>query len=131
MEIKLFVLLMMIFFHILDDYVLQASCLYKLKQRKFWEENYPNEMYKYDYIVALILHGFSWSIMISIPAIIYGYITKGAEIITYGILAIIVFNAIFHAAIDHTKANLYQFNLIQDQIFHLIQVAFLWANIIN
>lgn len=126
MEIKLFVLLIMIFFHILDDYALQTiSYLVKLKQRKFWEENYPDKKYKYDYIVALILHGFSWSIMISIPALIYGYILKGSGIITYGMLVIIVFNALFHAAIDHTKANLYEFNLIQDQLLHLLQIAFL------
>jgi len=41
-----FVILLMIFCHILDDYGLQVPCLCNLKQRKFWKEKAPEKMYK-------------------------------------------------------------------------------------
>jgi len=62
-----FILLAMIFCHIIDDYCLQQGCLSKLKQKKFWEENAPQKMYRYDYIVALIIHAFSWTFMMMLP----------------------------------------------------------------
>lgn len=57
---RLFVLLAMIFCHIIDDYVLQTlGPLATMKQKKWWEENYPQKMYKYDYLVALLMHSMS------------------------------------------------------------------------
>ena len=62
-----FIFTAMIFLHIIDDYVLQAPCLCDLKQKSFWEKNAPQTMYKNDYIIALIMHAFSWSFMIMLP----------------------------------------------------------------
>lgn len=114
---KLFIVLMMMFCHIIDDYKLQGI-LASMKQKKWWEEQkeYKN-LYKYDYIWALITHSFSWTFMIMLPIAL----TKGFEI---GIVFLIVFvvNMITHAVVDDLKANKFKINLIQDQIVHLIQI---------
>ncbi len=45
-----FVILLMIFCHIVDDYYLQGI-LAKMKQKMWWKENAPDNIhYKYDYI---------------------------------------------------------------------------------
>jgi hypothetical protein len=61
-----FVILLMIFCHIVDDYYLQGI-LASMKQKKWWQENAPDKPYKYDYIWALIMHSFSWAFMIMLP----------------------------------------------------------------
>ena len=40
-----------------DDYKLQAGVLNNLKQKQYWEENAPDEMYKSDYKWALLNNG--------------------------------------------------------------------------
>ena len=61
-----FIFLLMIFCHIVDDYYLQGW-LASAKQKRYWEENAPDKMYKHDYIWALIMHSFSWTFMIMLP----------------------------------------------------------------
>ena len=61
-----FIVLLMIFCHIVDDYYLQGW-LASAKQKKYWEENAPDKMYRFDYIWALIMHSFSWAFMIMLP----------------------------------------------------------------
>ena len=56
-----FILAAMIFLHILDDYGLQSKCLSFLKQKSWWDKEAPDRMYEYDYIWALLMHGFSWA----------------------------------------------------------------------
>jgi hypothetical protein len=63
----------MLFFHIADDYYLQGF-LASAKQKSWWEKNYPNPLYKNDYIIALVEHAFSWTVMIHIPIIIYNMV---------------------------------------------------------
>ena len=67
---KIFILIVMLFFHIVDDYYLQGI-LAKMKQKKWWKENANNKKYKYDYIVALICHSFSWAFMIMLPIALF------------------------------------------------------------
>lgn len=106
----------MIFLHIVDDYYLQGI-LANLKQKKFWKENAPNEMYKHDYIVALIMHGISWAFMIMLPIAF----TLNFDVdIKYLILFTI--NVIIHAFVDNLKANIFSINLITDQIIHMAQI---------
>lgn len=62
---NVFTILAMVFCHIVDDYYLQG-CLASMKQKKWWQENTPQKLYKYDYIVALIMHSMSWSFMVII-----------------------------------------------------------------
>ena len=57
----------MIFCHIVDDYKLQGI-LASMKQKDWWVEQIGfTKLYKYDYIVALLVHSFSWSFMILLP----------------------------------------------------------------
>ena len=114
-----FVLLLMIFLHIVDDYKLQAGVLNNLKQKKFWEENAPDELYKYDYIWALIMHSFSWSFMIMLPIAF-----KMGFKLDLSFILMFILNVIIHANTDDTKANRHQINLIQDQLIHIGQIIF-------
>lgn len=115
------ILISMIFLHIVDDYYFQGV-LAKMKQRQWWKDNIPDDKfqkYKYDYIVALIEHAFSWSFMIHFPWIVYSLLGNLNQII---ILISIVVNTIIHAIIDNEKANKYSINLVIDQLFHLLQI---------
>ena len=113
-----FVFLWMLFFHVVADYNLQGW-LASAKQKSWWEDNCKFEMYKYkyDYIMALIMHSISWTFMIMLPIAYY----QGFDINkTFAILFII--NTLFHAVIDDQKANRKSINLWQDQLFHIMQI---------
>ena len=114
-----FVLLLMIFLHIVDDYKLQAGVLNNLKQKKFWQENAPDALYKYDYIWALIMHSFSWSFMIMLPIAF-----KMSFNLNLSFILMFILNVIIHANTDDMKANRHQINLIQDQLIHIGQIIF-------
>lgn len=109
------ILLTMIFLHIVDDYVLQGI-LAQMKQKKFWKENAPDEMYKNDYIWALIMHSFSWTFMIMLP-----FAVRGAVDVTFYIF--FVANLIVHAVVDDAKANRFVLNLWEDQLIHMFQIV--------
>lgn len=116
-----FLLLTMIFMHIIDDYYLQGV-LASLKQKKWWEENDNDEMYKNDYLMALFMHSFSWAFMIMLPYHIYILIFGGTF---YPLL--FLFNLLIHMYIDNAKANRKTINLIQDQTIHLAQIIITWC----
>ena len=65
-----FILMCMVFMHIVDDFYLQGI-LANMKQKSWWEKNAPQEMYKNDYLMALIIHGYSWSFMIHLPIMVF------------------------------------------------------------
>lgn len=111
-----FIVLWMIFFHIVDDYYLQGW-LASAKQRSWWVENAPQDLYKHDYVWALLVHSFSWSFMIMLP-IAYKMSFAVDSLFVWALLA----NMMCHAVIDNTKANDKSINLIIDQLVHLIQI---------
>lgn len=113
---NLFIILAMIFCHIVDDYYLQGW-LASAKQKKWWEENAPQKLYNHDYIMALIMHSMSWSFMIMLPIAI-------SMSLNVSMLFVIVFilNAVIHALVDNLKANKLQISLITDQLIHLLQI---------
>lgn len=115
-----FILCCMIFMHIVDDYYLQGI-LASLKQKKWWEKNAPNEMYRHDYLVGLLMHSFSWSFMISLPLVI-----ENKEFVGITYVIILTINSIIHALTDDAKANKIKINLIQDQTIHMIQIVVTW-----
>lgn len=116
---KLFILFTMIFTHIVDDYYLQGI-LANLKQKSWWENQKSYKpMYKYDYIVALIMHAFSWSFMISLPILYLGF--------TKWIVVTIILNTIIHGIVDDLKANKHKINLIVDQFIHIVQIVITWV----
>lgn len=118
---NIFILLAMIFLHIIDDYKLQQGVLANLKQKKWWEEQKEyKDLYKYDYLPALILHGFSWSFMIMLPIAFVLNFNIGWWVIAY------IINTAIHVFIDDLKANKFKINLIVDQSIHVIQIIITW-----
>ena len=111
----------MVLLHIIDDFFLQVVCLSKLKQKETWTEynEKTNNLYKYDYIVALFIHGLSWSIMVHLPLFFFD--------ISEVLLIISVFvNAIVHSYIDNIKANKKKINLVTDQFLHFLQILIIY-----
>ena len=117
-----FILLAMIFLHIVDDYYLQGW-LASAKQKTWWEENAPDKMYSRDYIAALLMHAMSWSFMIMLP------IATAFNFDVPPMFAIIwLANVVIHATVDNLKANCHTINLIQDQMIHMLQIVLtLWV----
>lgn len=119
------ILILMILFHIIDDFVLQPICLSKLKQKSFWQEqNLYNDLYENDYFAALIIHGLSWSAMVHIPTM-YLFNFEHPLVLLISFLV----HAIIHAMIDDLKANKKTINLITDQTLHLIQIILIFISI--
>lgn len=110
-----FVFLSMIFCHIVDDYYLQGI-LASMKQKSWWET--AGKMYKFDYIVALLMYSFSWSFMIMLP--IY---FSGLEYTNFIYILIFTINLIIHAMTDNLKANAKKINLVVDQLIHICQIV--------
>lgn len=117
---KLFILLCMIFCHVVDDYYSQGI-LASMKQKSWWENNYPDKLYKYDYLMALFMHSFSWAFMIMLPPTVYTMIVGATW---YPILYVL--NLCVHFYVDNLKANKMKINLIQDQCIHMIQIVGTW-----
>lgn len=120
MDNKIFILLAMIFLHIIDDYKLQGI-LASMKQKKWWQEQkeYKN-LYKHDYIPALIEHSFSWTFMIMLPIAVVLHFNIGWWVFAY------IVNMIVHAFVDDLKANKFKINLVTDQTIHLAQIVITW-----
>ena len=114
----IFILLSMIFMHIVDDYYLQGI-LASMKQKAWWkkQESY-NDLYKYDYVVALIMHSFSWAFMVMMPI---AFAMSFA--ITTGFAIVFLINAVVHFIVDNLKANKGKINLVQDQSIHVAQIV--------
>ena len=114
-----FIFFAMCFCHIVDDYYLQGI-LASMKQQSWWtkQESYEDK-YKNDYIVALIMHAFSWSFMILIPFLLLGLPW------IFIVLAFAI-NGMIHAFVDDLKANQKKINLVQDQSIHIGQIFLTW-----
>ena len=117
---KFILLTSMFFCHIIDDFYLQGI-LAQLKQHKFWEENAPQKLYQYDYIIALLIHSFSWCFMIFTPLFIWSY-CYNIDCPLFVLILSFIANIFIHAIVDNLKANKLKINLITDQIIHFIQI---------
>ena len=117
---KIFILLSMIFCHIVDDYYLQGW-LASAKQKVWWEKNAPQKLYQKDYLMALLMHSFSWTFMVMLIPSLHSILFGG---IWYP--ALYIGNIIIHFIVDDLKANKKKINLIQDQSIHLLQVVITW-----
>lgn len=115
---KIFVFLSMIFLHIYDDFHLQTSWLANGKQKEWWEKVAPDKQYQYDYLAALLIHSISWSFCIMLPIAVYQRLE-----LDWLFVALFITNAIIHSLIDNEKANRKKINLIEDQLFHLLQIS--------
>ena len=112
-----FILLWMMFMHIVDDYYLQGW-LASAKQKSWWEKNAPNKLYKNDYMMALACHGFSWAFMPMLPLAMSNYSNWW--------IGFVVVNMIIHCFVDNLKANKLKINLITDQLLHVVQLLVSW-----
>lgn len=116
MGTKFLIFIAMVFCHIVDDYYLQGW-LASAKQKSWWKQNSPDELYKHDYIAALFMHSFSWTFMVMLVPTIYIILFGGK----YYPLVFVV-NIIIHMITDNLKANAKVINLCQDQLIHVIQI---------
>ena len=115
---KSFILLWMIFMHIVDDYRLQGI-LASMKQKSWWKEQPQYKpMYKRDYIAALLTHSFSWAFMIMLPIMFMNRFC-----VTSTMIVALVINMIVHCVVDDLKANKMKINLVQDQTIHILQIV--------
>lgn len=114
---NIFIILCMIFCHTIADYNLQGW-LASAKQKSYWEKNAPDQMYKHDYICALIMHSFSWTFMIMLP-LMYVVGFKVSSLLLF----LFVSNVLIHAITDDFKANTKVINLWQDQSIHMFQIV--------
>lgn len=121
----MFTLLAMIFCHIVDDYYLQGW-LTSAKQKSYWEKNAPDKLYRFDYIMALIMHSLSWSFMIMLPLAVFNNFEVS---VLYGVIFAV--NAIIHGIVDNLKANAKKINLITDQLIHLTQIIITFVIYMN
>lgn len=111
-----FVLLAMIFMHIVDDFYLQGI-LATLKQKRFWKDNHASRLYAYDWFVAMAVHSFSWAFMMMLPiAILQGFD------IGVGYMYALFINAWVHGFVDNMKANRGTISLYADQAVHIWQI---------
>jgi len=107
------------FLHIVDDFYLQGI-LASMKQKEWWEEHYNDELYRHDYIVALLIHSMSWSFMVHLPTLVYLYLNgRDLNFFCFSLLC----QSLSHALIDHAKANRHTINLVTDQMLHAFQIT--------
>ena len=115
-----FILFLMIFMHVIDDYKLQGI-LASMKQKVWWKsQNEYKELYKHDYIAAMIMHSFSWTFMIMLPIAVALRFNIGWWVIAY------ITNMVIHAFVDNLKANRFKINLVIDQSIHIVQIVVTW-----
>ena len=106
----------MLFFHVVADYNLQGW-LASAKQRGYWKHNAPDELYKHDYIMALIMHSISWTFMVMLPIAYINQFVIGAAF-----TLVFIANVSIHAIVDHMKANMNLISLCVDQFVHVAQI---------
>lgn len=115
------IFLLMLLFHIIDDFHLQGI-LGKMKQKEWWkkQEEYK-DLYENDYQTALIIHSVSWSIFIILPFLL---ITPPINPIL--LVFIISANTVIHYYVDDLKCNQLKINLTTDQLIHFLQILITW-----
>lgn len=114
---RIFIMMLMLQMHVIDDYYLQGI-LANLKQKDWWRKQKGyRDLYRHDWIPALLAHAFSWTFMVMLPLAFYFNFNLSAEfLILFG------FNWIVHAVIDHLKANVRCIDLVTDQTIHVIMI---------
>ena len=119
---NLFIFIFMLFMHVIADYNVQG-CLANMKQKSWWVDqcdqlNVGFAKYKNDYKMALFMHSFSWAFLVMLPL----FIVDGFNLSLLCFWGF-VWNTEIHYFIDDFKANVHMINLVQDQIFHIIQIV--------
>ena len=132
---KIFILIMMILLHIVEDFHLQGI-LANMKQKSWWDKQLvdflPRKANKYrkDYIISLIIHSFENAVFVMLPIIIndlyYTFTVNKDNNLWIGWICDIFVILLFHYNIDDLKCNKTKINLIFDQSFHLAVIVLIW-----
>ncbi len=110
--------------HIIADYMLQTDLMAKAKQRKWWKDNYPDPLYRFDWLVILALHSFEWSFCVMLPAVVCKIMQIGHNTIIVAVTFILlVVNTVVHMFVDNLKANKFAISLLEDQAWHFVQIV--------
>lgn len=126
----LFVFLSMLYLHVSDDF--NQKIMADMKQKKWWSDQKNHNqrmlrkrwMYSYDYLAVMICHAFKWSFIIHVPLFVYYIFTDNMDLaVSILYLVTVIINTVIHAVIDDLKANRFKINLIQNQLFHFIQIV--------
>lgn len=96
MENDVFILLGMIFCHIIVDFYIQGWLSFA-KEKEWWVKNAPSSLYKYDFIMVLFMHSFCWAFAVSLIPLLC--------LKVYNLKYIILFicNIIIHILVDDLK----------------------------
>lgn len=121
-KLYVIVLILMLLAHFFADFHLQGI-LADMKQEQWWrKQEGHNSKYKYDYVAALAIHSAEWTLWVMMPPLVFlSHIDLGI------FLLLAALNMVVHSLTDNSKANYKDINLIQDQIIHLVQIAFTYA----
>lgn len=122
--ISLFWLCMLL--HLLADFHFQGI-LASMKQKNWWPKAMKSlpwktrckikqsHLFDYDYVMALLCHALMWSLITLLPLML------AVTPLQFSLL--IGANTVFHAIVDHAKANKLWINLWVDQLLHVLQIA--------
>lgn len=108
--------LSMMLMHLFCDFNLQGI-LAEMKQKRWWRKQTSEKMYENDWMVALLVHSFVWSLFMLMPAIAFGMF-----LYMPWVAVLLVVNTAIHFMVDHEKANHHSINLVADQFWHFLQV---------
>lgn len=118
-------LMLCIYMHVIDDFVLQKPTLCDLKQKSWWSRqigyDFSRSDYCHDYIMALFVHAAEWSVGMLLPMIWWTF-HSGIKTDSLFFWTAFCINTIVHAFIDNMKANDLAINLVEDQTAHLVQI---------
>lgn len=117
----IFLLISMLWCHMVGDWILQPDIMKNGKCKSWWEKNYPDKLYKNDYMSILFTHSLLWSITTHIPIIVM-YLLNGVDL-DNALIGVIMIQMFIHLVIDDTKANEFLISLGTDQTLHILQVV--------
>jgi hypothetical protein len=75
--------------------------------------------------MALCEHAFSWTFMIMLIPTVFNYVCNHNIPVDYFLF--FALNWTIHSIVDDLKANKKDINLVQDQLFHIIQIILTWG----
>ncbi len=112
----MFVYFSMLFLGYVVDF--NQGILSSLKQKSWWDKNYPDPKYKDDWAIALLIHSFMWSFVIMLPCLYIDnfQMTNAASLLLTANIAV-------HGIVDHLKANMGVLSLFIDQLIHIMQIS--------
>lgn len=115
------ILFIMLLLHVIDDFHMQGI-MKEMKQKSWWlKQKGYKDAYENDYMMVLFLHSLSWTIIVTLPIMLF--MTPPSNLLVLSILT----NTAIHYYVDDLKCNQMKINLVTDQLIHLIQILVTWV----